>query len=181
MMIARDPKSIPMIFNQEMVRAILDGRKTVTRRHCRTAPAGSRNVDYQVGDLIYVRETFRLFDASVECGCSESPCGCPLTGAPIYKASHDDGESKWTPSIHMPRNKSRLTLRITKAYTENVGDITDEAAQKEGCLPNYSATQTKPKVWFKTLWNDIYGDWDASPLVWCLEFEVINKNVDALV
>ncbi|QDP58387.1 MAG: hypothetical protein Unbinned664contig1000_68 [Prokaryotic dsDNA virus sp.] len=83
------------------------------------------------GDLLYVRETFRLFDHADECGASDW-CNCPKTGTPIYYASAGEQESKWTPSIHMPRQASRLTLEITDVRAERLQDISEEDAKAEG-------------------------------------------------
>lgn len=204
-------KSIPMIFNQEMVKALVDGRKTVTRRPmklltkdngfgCNLNPnevAGEvnngnyENSIFNPGDLIWVRETFRQFNSSDECGCSESPCGCPNDGAYVYKANGDGGESKWKPSIHMPRKASRLTLRVTDVRCELIQNITDESAVKEG-MPNSEEAQMlaiesgltwyeKPKVWYKNLWDKIYKNWHKNPWVWVVEFEVVNKNIDQVI
>ena len=146
-----------MIFNAEMVRAILDGRKTQTRRIMKKQPepSKSREGDFyfpcdkmqsmvhvsdfipgnsmipdaheffskccpfgEVGDRIWVRETFRLFDSSVECSC-EDHCSCSCYhGKPLYRANGDDTECRWTPSIHMPRWASRITLEITGVRVE---------------------------------------------------------------
>ena len=189
----------PMIFNSEMVEALLDGRKTVTRRPAKDM-SFSENMGFQVGkwcygigatlkdtmnncisakaskcparvgDLIYVRETFRLFDNSDECGCSEF-CGCPPTGTPIYFATHNDGDSKWKPSIHMPRWASRLTLKVTDVRIEKLNDLrkSDEQVKKEGF-------DSWPK--FKHVWESIYGQSNPNDYVWVIEFEVIHQNVD---
>lgn len=146
-------KVVPMIFNTEMVKALLDGRKTVTRRPVKVdyergmkgpvvrgrngevsvlsfAPTAGLCPFGNVGDLIYVRETFRLFNRSDECGCSDY-CNCPPSGTPIYLATcGDDSESKWKPSIHMPRTASRLTLKVTNVRIERVQDISEEEAIK---------------------------------------------------
>jgi hypothetical protein len=203
-------KTIPMIFNQQMVKALMDGRKTVTRRPLSNQPikngsfwdfkwgAGS-SLDYlpilaghatanaapcKVGDLIWVRETFRQFNSSDECGCSDSPCGCPNNGTYIYKENGDSGESKWKPSIHMPRKASRLTLRITDVRCERVQLITEESAEKEGVAPAFidefgnCPTPPRFKNGFYKLWDSIYSNWHENPWVWVIEFEVIHKNVD---
>lgn len=219
-------KQIPMIFNQEMVKAIASGRKTVTRRPIQFDVKLSEKMGFgfkdkqgewwmcglgadhdgtvsnfvkskspvQVGDLIWVRETFRYFNASNECGCSESPCGCPSTGTPIYKAFGDSGEDKWKPSIHMPKKASRLTLKVSKVGIERLQDISNDQARSEGCnaplyvtdeagnaVPpkHHTLTTAFPseKHWFSCLWDAIYGSWSDNPYVWVIEFEVVEKNI----
>ncbi|TOP71767.1 hypothetical protein CGH11_12995 [Vibrio parahaemolyticus] len=202
-------KQMPMIFNTEMVNAILDGRKTVTRRPVKyyrpvqwklsiingkvveslrggePLPTGIQLPCF-VGDLIYVRETWREFKHSDECGCSDY-CSCPATGTILYFASHDDGESKWKPSIHMPKAASRITLKVTDVRIERVQEITEEQAVLEG-MPTDEECQRKavesglswyqkPVTWFKNLWDGLYSNWSDNPYVWVIEFEVVNKNV----
>ncbi|MEQ5162203.1 hypothetical protein ABN196_16245 [Proteus terrae] len=149
-----------IIFNAEMVRAILDGRKTQTRRVMKVQPVlngdrwevysasvekGNKSIPVtpwgsienncpfgKVGDRLWVRETWRKFDFSDECGCSEYPCGCPENGAIMYRATQDDGESKWRPSIHMPRRYSRITLEITDVRVERLKDAGDTEFKAEG-------------------------------------------------
>lgn len=206
-----------MIFNGEMVRAILDGRKTQTRRIMENQPAGDspdtpaliRNVDggFQwyghygessifncpfgaVGDRLWVRETFRLFDSSVECSC-EDHCSCSCYhGKPLYRANGDDTECRWTPSIHMPRWASRITLEITAVRVERLNDISQEDAQAEGMeltgwRPTYADPDSGGEVWtpydnFAQLWESIYGEenWQANPWVWVIEFKVVPNVQD---
>lgn len=201
-------KQIPMIFNQDMVKAVVVGKKSVTRRPMKpnveesilksleldSFKDSSEMVSFvksrspvQVGDMIWVRETFRLFNNSDECGCSESPCACPISGTPLYRATQDDGESKWKPSIHMPKSASRLTLVVTDVYAEKIQNITEEQAEKEGmptmdevvkmAVDNGFDWYQKPSVWFKNIWNKIYGNWSENPYVWVIEFEVVHKNI----
>ncbi|HEJ9640096.1 TPA: hypothetical protein SMN38_002503 [Proteus mirabilis] len=196
-----------IIFNTEMVKAILDGRKTQTRRVMNNQPctlsgetisvqqddfnfrwAGDLHNDTsgwfpcplgKIGDRLWVRETWRKFDFSDECGCSEYPCGCPENGAIMYRATQDDGESKWRPSIHMPRRYSRITLEITNVRVERLNDISNDDAKSEGCwygrgggVPDKALT---PSDQFPTLWEEIYGDgsWLNNPWVWVIEFRKI--------
>lgn len=156
----------PMIFNTEMVKALLDGNKTVTRRPWK----GNSHKPCNTGDLLYVRETFRLYNNSDECGCSDH-CSCPPTGTPLYFATHDDGESKWKPSIHMPRHASRITLKVTDVRIEKLNDLRKsyEQVKKEG-FDNWPQ--------FKHVWESIYGQSKPNDYVWAIEFEVIHKNVD---
>ncbi|HFG1702722.1 TPA: hypothetical protein ACGF0Y_000424 [Vibrio cholerae] len=202
-------KVVPMIFNTDMVKALMAGDKRVTRRPVKIDYERGMNVPVVRGrngevsvlsfapiaglcpfvnfcDLIYVRETFRLFNHSDECGCSDY-CSCPPSGTPVYFANcGGDSERKWKPSIHMPRAASRLTLKVTDVRVERVQDITEEQAIKEGInkhhqLPAFKSPigyHTSPVYAFEELWNSIYGNWEENPYVWVIEFEVIHQNVD---
>lgn len=192
-------KERPVLFNAEMVRAILDGRKTQTRRILVTRPtnhydgftfeAGKHHPHIvrggvtlvssegiscpfgQVGDRLWVRETFRLFDKYQECGCSDFPCNCPSHGAPIYRASHNDCEDKWTPSIHMPRTACRLVLEITGVRVERLRSMSQQDARAEGVIA--ASGPMEAGLAFRQLWESIYGadSWQANPWVWVIEFK----------
>ncbi|MDV2400292.1 hypothetical protein [Vibrio cholerae] len=209
-------KVVPMIFNTDMVKALMAGDKVVTRRPVKidyergmNGPVvRGRNGEVSVlsfapiaglcpfgnfGDLIYVRETFRLFNHSDECGCSDY-CSCPPSGTPVYFATcGGDSESKWKPSIHMPRAASRLTLKVTDVRIERVQDITEEQCWKEGVehidgqfdihqlsemAKTFDGTFEDAKALFACLWDSIYQNWKENPYVWVIEFEVIHQNVD---
>lgn len=224
-------KTHPILFSADMVNAILNGRKTMTRRIMKPQPEPrpeqadkhwwpSSQVQMMVdvedflqskedstiagcfcpygkpGDVLWVRETFRLFNATDECGCSEAPCPCPRTGTPLYRASHDAGESKWKPSIFMPRAISRITLEITEVRVERLQDISKEDAIAEGIQPadfpgtpsyiDYLVPGTAvcdPRKSFGSLWASINGldSWNANPWVWCINFSPIFKNVDEVI
>lgn len=187
-------KDHPILFSDPMVRAILEGRKTQTRRvvvnkkikfrsrlhalakhYLRLTPtipglaALIENNPYgQPGDLLWVRETF----------------GYREDGRLYYRADQTLGQfnvDKWKPSIFMPRKLSRLTLRITNVRVERLQDISEADAQAEGCgaMVDYSNGQTYRDE-FKALWESINGpgSWDANPFVWVVEFETIQKNID---
>ncbi|NUF61568.1 hypothetical protein HUN33_12175 [Acinetobacter bereziniae] len=217
----------PILFNTLMVTAILEGRKTQTRRIVKH-PLGfeqvntvngpswryrefrkingtiyetgsgplDESIDFikslcplgQVGDFLWVRETFRLFDSD-ECPHSDFPCGCPRNGTPLFKASHDCGDGeKWTPSIHMPRSASRILLEITNIRVEQLNQISRVDAVKEGLhqLPAtgryvvnkgdqyFGGASSNPCEVFKWLWESINGSdsWAQNPWVWVVEFKV---------
>lgn len=132
----------PILFNTEMVRAILEGRKTVTRRVVKPKPAGDGckpeplrtrpgywntwaddfvyRQPYRTGDILYVRETFCQFDSDHV-----------IDGAKYaYKAdATQEGERarkdfgyKWRPSIHMPKEAARIFLRVTDVRVERLQD-----------------------------------------------------------
>ncbi|EKA7416329.1 hypothetical protein QUO08_003434 [Vibrio parahaemolyticus] len=217
-------KVIPMIFNTEMVEALLDGRKTVTRRpikrfgefnfvvessQTKECYVTSENSPHQkwlkfpinIDDLIYVRETFcpdpdcdhdswddhelSFFEWN-NCGCSAAflPDALKTNEHCLFKAGGFP-DLKWTPSIHMPRWASRLTLRVTDVRIERIKDITDEQARAEGCWYGVGGGEVDlavpPQDHFPTLWDSIYQNWDENPYVWVIEFEAIHQNVDKVV
>ncbi|WP_371343294.1 hypothetical protein [Klebsiella quasipneumoniae] len=147
-----------MIFNAEMVRAILDGRKTQTRRLVKF-PVHDKNLGCELagnelagelsagnylnsafgkpGDRIWVRETFTghyLDDDQIQDikdGRDKASSLCE------YRADYPDGYQAadgWTPSIHMPRWASRILLEITDVRVERLNAISEEDARAEGII-----------------------------------------------
>lgn len=153
-------KEHPILFNRPMVRAILEGRKAVTRRAVKsnliqserapleTSPgiyhfwcSGERPCPYgKPGDRLWVREAFAdLRGTGIE--HRPDPAG-PLSryayAADSPPGSHSDEVRKdygikWKPSIHMPRSASRILLEVTAVRIERLHDITDEQCIAEGC------------------------------------------------
>lgn len=137
----------PILFNTEMVQAILGDRKTVTRRVIKPQPiAGIRKsvfvpsgiedghgreikLLYKVGDILYVRETWQLLPS----GFDEIPPEYWY----IYKATDElsDECTRWRPSIHMPKKAARIFLKVTDVRVERLQDITDEDCIAEGIKP----------------------------------------------
>jgi hypothetical protein len=143
-------KERPILFSAPMVRAILSGVKTHTRRVCKPAPEFCGGADEQndvrcwgwmnddrdgpkflsvtdsrcpygeTGDRLWVRETF---------GVNSQP------GVYSYRADWHDGVkhvNKWRPSIFMPREASRITLEIVSVRVERLQEITEADALAEG-------------------------------------------------
>lgn len=180
-------KERPILFSTPMVRAILDGTKTQTRRvvksrtdknmgpRCVLLPnelAGEVNAgDYtncpygHPGDHLWVRETFLTVDghrAFYRADYNHNPKGDKEHGI------------VWTPSIHMPRWASRITLEITAIRVEKLNDISGADAVAEGVrsrLPDNGVAVSE----YRDLWEQINGSgsWSANPWVWVIEFEVI--------
>jgi len=189
----------PIIFSTPMVKAILEGRKTQTRRvikingYAITSPeeslelceegaiyysinsmSGYYKPPYQVGDILWVRETCYYETFYRE----------PGEGTWVYKADNPDYPTipgKWTPSIYMPREAARIFLRVKNVRVERLQDITEEDAIAEGVLLNYGASDERfcrfqsYRDAFKALWDDLnkkrgYG-WDINLWVWVIEFE----------
>lgn len=240
----------PILFNGTMVRAILAGQKTVTRRVCVEMPSApglhtlvggygwNGNVESPAlvkydevgvsvwpfrasrcgapGDRLWVREAAYIAppdfgDADLN-NCRDSEGRGRMVG---YAASMDaesvetarDYGVKCTPSIHMPRWASRLSLDVVSVSVERLHDITDEDAtregiqwwSKDGTLRKYAPADDEgdgpmwpwrdcprsPRDAFARLWSEVYGapSWAASPWVWRVEFaravETIAADADS--
>ncbi|MGP1182144.1 hypothetical protein ACJ8J4_04880 [Serratia sp. CY47280] len=192
-------KERPVIFNGEMVRAILDGRKTQTRRALNWkrqpytemaerddgslwpwAEDGERGGDIwfscpfgEVGDRLWVRETWAEAGASapdLTLYRSNYPAHVPA----FYENVPAADEIRWHPSIHMPRWASRITLEITAVRVERLNNISEEDARAEGVKAGVSPghEHMMHQVAFSELWQSIYGEesWSANPWVWVIEF-----------
>lgn len=148
----------PILFNTEMVRALLDGRKTCTRRVVKTRrkdacgfyvtkrPDGSFTgvyeydedgrmfenqliPPYKPGDILYVRETWDYLE-----GWKIGDSG--IAGQYFYRADGDhrpvSWRGPWQSSVHMSREAARIWLLVTDVRVERLQDITDEQAKREG-------------------------------------------------
>lgn len=185
-------REIPMLFNTEMVRAILAGFKTQTRRIIKGLPLyppyfevdegrgwleDSENGTFyaletfskvQPGDVLWVRETWqRLFDHK----------GWRYE----YKADYNDDEPlklggmyiAWRPSIHMPREAARLFLRVTNVRCERLQDITEDDAIAEGASGDAYQDEhgnimdiVRPSDDFAQIWNSTIKKADLPRYGW---------------
>lgn len=172
----------PILFSGGMVRAILAGRKTQTRRivKCAIAIGGTdTNCPYgNTGDRLWVKETFCYTDESIN-----------VEPGYVFRATDPDWSEmegfKWKPSIFMPRKASRITLEIVSVRVERLQAISEADAMAEGVeqmshgFRDYSARLDcqlgDAKMSYFTLWESINGagSWDQNPLVWVLEFKRI--------
>lgn len=177
----------PIIFSAPMVRALLDGRKTQTRRLA-TSPLRR----CEVGDRLYVRETF---GRCPECGHVNPKVGI---NRPSCCSACDAVIADFSPSIHMPRWGSRLTLLVEAVRFEGLLDISEEDAAAEGFAPGLlddgfgpidmggGVTMSSPGTWasaaghFQLLWQELHPEWDGYsdvPIV-ALTFRVVHGNID---
>lgn len=182
----------PILFNTEMVRAILDGRKTCTRRlprkqieekyieydewvqavavpgctYLREKEFYTQYPPYQPGDLMYVRETFIQAAAHTF----------------WYKADDKSWMSEglhWKPAIHMPKEAARIWLKVTGVRVERLQEITDEQAKREGiqydeCPTGFTWKQetdmhncyTTPIGAMQALWNSTIKESDLDRYGW---------------
>lgn len=148
-----------MIFNGEMVRAILDGRKTQTRRPVKF-PVHDKNLGCELagnelagelsagnylnsafgkpGDRIWVRETFRVHSRATDVATLVYKASVRNSWTeqthrvPVSVCNKPAKPEKWTPSLHMPRWASRILLEITGVRVERLNAISEENAASEG-------------------------------------------------
>jgi hypothetical protein len=179
-------KERPILFSAPMVRALLDGTKTQTRRAVKypapdgksgwhpTAtgwnflPGGSDRpvCPYgRIGDQLWVREAWAPKAIDPEC----------TTVA--YRATDDECNGPWKPSIHMPRWASRILLEVTGVRVERLLDISESDAIAEGVEPlTHPGAVFRPAASaYSDLWEQINGtgSWAANPWVWVVEFKVV--------
>lgn len=193
----------PILFSAPMILAILDGRKTQTRRIIKPQPDDlyegqiTHQFRISIGDRLWCRETWRcngwaadlatiFYRASEGAGYTAMCEQYPIAGR---KPIRVDGT--WRPSIHMPRWASRLTLYVTEVRVERLNSISEEDARAEGVECDSDGwrdyqmpcTQccTSPVDSYRTLWESINGkgSWADNPYVACYTFRPLLKNIDA--
>lgn len=197
----------PIIFSAPMIRALLDGRKTQTRRVLKPHGDTFSAPSYRRGDRLYVREAAHIDGTSVN-----------------YRADHpgDSAGLGWRPSIHMPRWASRLTLAVTDVRVQRLQDISEVDAAAEGVAPLFTPEQAAARpelnfnpmpyenyLWhghadltskqidawshqyssysdarrsYSSLWERLHGPgaWDANPWVVAISFTVQRGNIDQI-
>lgn len=184
----------PILFNTEMVRAILDGRKDATRRivkgfipddavwgytaftpkgyiSCRGTFADGYGEKFfklpcEPGDILYVRETWHKYTKRI--GKDES---CRLAEFYGYKASvanSEDAEEPWRPSTQMPKEAARIWLKVTDVRVERLQEITSEQIYREGVEVEYPHVLNgeEKRYAFSTLWNSTIKKSDLDRYGW---------------
>lgn len=181
----------PISFNAAMVRALLAGQKTETRRPVRPLPTGEtvrsgrpwptgpdgEPMDCRLaekGDRLWVREPWAMTGEGL-----------------IYEADLGPAEAKrhrWRPGRFMAKSACRLWLDVTDVRGERLTDITPAAAEAEGFPPGLfhqktvtSADRGQAAVtWFRQLWDSIYGDgdfaWRNDPWVWAIHIRLTTAS-----
>lgn len=142
---------LPILFNTEMVRAILDGRKTCTRRICKDANECTvPDMEFYNADRrTYAVHNFADKEHTEQLSIAERTCPiCPgdilyvretWKKAPNGYYYYEDWQrndiadiTKWKPSIHMPKEAARIWLKVMNVRVERLQEITDEQAKREG-------------------------------------------------
>jgi hypothetical protein len=191
-------KERPIIMGAESVQAILDGRKTQTRRvvgkkaleRFEFAPSGELigsfnelhpeweiyptidDAPYKVGYRLWVRETWAEAHYWTNDVDAETP---------IYRASDYKTPIKpvvWKSPMYMPRWASRITLEITDIRVERLQDITAQEAIAEGMpIPYVARDEYEPISMYRELWEKLNSKrgypWESNPWVWVIEFKVV--------
>lgn len=199
----------PILFNKqistEMVRAILDGRKTCTRRICKDANECTvPDMEFYNADRrTYAVHNFADKEHTEQLSTAERTC--PIcTGDILYVREtwkeapkgyyyYEDWQkddiadvTKWKPSIHMPKEAARIWLRVTDVRVERLQEITAESALTEGAdkyiHANGTLNEDQTITSFIGIWNSTIKKsnlnrygWDANPWVWVIEFERCEK------
>lgn len=180
-------KERPILFSGEMTRAILDGRKTQTRRVVQPG-LGWKNSDIkafsELGPGFFQLRTFpdtAWTPSEDEPAASVMGIPCPYgkpgdllyvresfwihmlsNGETIvrYAATEKSTPSRLRPAIHMPRSASRLTLEITEVRVERLQDISERDAWAEGFHNPEGENRNYPdraRYWFRNLWDSLNG------------------------
>ena len=188
-----------ILFNTENVKALLEGRKTVTRRTIKPQPvarlfpmprsscwpehfASSEEMrvyrpPYQIGDVLWVRETWaHPSDTEVKAGASPTAY-IYKADVPLLSCAYDH----WRSPYHMPREAARIFLRVTGVRVERLQEISGEDIRAEGVLGTHFQAPTRGA--FVNVWNHTikpaelpaYG-WEANPWVWVIAFERISRE-----
>lgn len=215
----------PILFNTEMVKAILEGRKTTTRRIIKRTPSNdepsgygfwksyeerdgrwyikdythgpiwwtleeyiSKFSKYQVGDILYVRETWIMqsmsnFDKKAKFLFKAKP-NERLKEVILSSDRYEDlikysSKNGWQPSLFMPKEAARIFLKVTGIRAEKLQDIAEDQIRQEGIKEEFPplAQDEFRDLWDSTLKKEqlkIYG-WNANPFVWVIEFERVEK------
>jgi hypothetical protein len=163
-------KEHPILFSPPMVRAILEGRKTQTRRSIENKRCGN----WGAGHRLWVRETYACEDKGY-----------------VYLADGKYGATRWVPNIFMPRIASRITLEVTEIRVQRLQDISGEDALAEGVVvPRCGceicsrlsqmcpADQSAHILAFAEFWDSINEKnqpWSFNPFVYAFNFNVIEQ------
>jgi hypothetical protein len=163
-----------------MIRAILDGRKTQTRRPIVPQPEFPETLGElpcrfgAAGDLLWVRERWGY---QRQFGNPRADVGGPIIYAADPTSLQFRGRA-WRQSHFMPRAASRILLRINQIRTERLHQVTRADALAEGF--DSGAEIADPIQWFHELWDRLSGDsdhcWKQNPWVWVVEFEIANQR-----
>lgn len=196
---------LPILFNTQMVQAIQEGRKTVTRRVIKPRYKDDEYAFEVITNMGTGERWLEKMDKEQMSFDNPRYINPPWQpgdilyvretweewgGGYIYKAWKEPFPqpgcypgTKWRPSIHMPRVAARIWLKVTAIRVERLQDITEEQATKEGFQDDteYTVGNTA-RGHFIELWDSTIKKqelerygWQANPWVWVIEFEQCEK------
>lgn len=189
----------PILFNTEMVVALLEGRKSCTRRKINREEAygvlhsqaraerpeieDRRFVEllveapYDAGDILYVRETWQVDPETHETVFRADYCGEDLRE---FEGKH----FRWKPSIFMPKESARIFLQVTAIRAERLHEITAAECIREGveAAALHQGGEFFTRGMYSDIWDStmtaeqrqVYG-WEANPWVWVIDFKPVER------
>lgn len=183
----------PILFSAPMVKALLAGRKTQTRRVLNPQPIGFDWFDlrckprFAVGDRLWVREAWHAARSLDRTPPREIPCDADIEHAATARNYAEIGlKGKLRPGMYLPRWASRLTLTVTEVRVQRLQAITTADALLEGVdvgLVDGIITRPNTRDSYRELWDSLNADrgfgWDTNPWVVAVSFTVAHRNIDA--
>lgn len=191
---------LPILFNTDMVRAILDGKKTVTRRILKLPKyikpqedglytlfadgtcyenqsmdeiIGYLKPPYQSGDILYVRETWKILDYLDRLSLKfeyeadgKISNFIDFTNDRLQMFLKYIGKKGWRPALFMPKEAARIWLKVTDVRVERLQGITEKQAKEEGFTSKDEFIKTFLKM---------YPDCTEESWLWVIEFERCEK------
>ena len=182
----------PILFNADMIQAILEGRKNETRRPIIPQPTGGivsmsalgwrdekgrpLRAPYRPGDVLYVRETWaKEYDRIYY----------KADGYPTLRLYNEE-DLKWRPSIHMPKEYARIFLKVQSIGIQRLTQIHEIMAENEGFIGHWYRDYANGREYFVSAKDKFYEQWGAiygkgpyslqeDPLVWVIGFWYLSK------
>lgn len=192
-------KEIPILFSSDMIKALLAGRKIMTRRVINPQPIidtesgsvfdGKYRKQYSIHDwrnhfiddwsrwmpedMLWVRETWCM--EFIDENLHGEKYSFKADGNELVTIND---KSPWKPSIHMPKEASRIWLQVMNIKIERLQEISEDDAKAEGALPVECGPVACCKCGFSELWKTINGaeSWQSNPWVWVIEFKVLSTT-----
>lgn len=187
-------KECPIIFNDDEVRAILDGRKTQARRIVNPQPTGQEDSPYHIGSGNNQRARVCPFGKPGDRLWVREAWNADWCDRTIYRADGGSAktagysaEPKWSPSVHMPREASRITLEVLQTRITRLRDMTVEEALSEGThhqgfilglggtSNDFKLQEANVMASFVEKWEQRHGkdSWKENPWVWVASFKLV--------
>ena len=191
-------KETGLMFKAPLVRAILEGRKTQTRRIAKPVRHPDLGNMYSPGALVLEHEPQHVINRACPYGkpgdriyVRETFSQHPEWGQLAFRADGEefedaDGwlwEPKWMPSIHMPKELARIWLEVTGVRVERLQDISEADALAEGArfeLASIDSVRIGATAsflsGFRNIWESTGGDCTANPWVWVVDFKALSTT-----